>query len=161
MNCIDCGKKRKSLGKRDQGRCRACWMESCKLYCCDCGVEITKQSSARCRPCAMRQLGLERRQQRVERTRAADEARARHKVGNLGTLAMELERDHATLASRQLAAAIRLTGHAEPVVERPPLSFEEKLALVLAGKARVVPKIVLRQAEPSYTLAGVADWAAL
>jgi hypothetical protein len=59
--------------------------------------------------------------------------------GNLGTLAEREAEEKAAAGSASLAAAILLTVGCEVPDERAPLSFEQQLALVEAGKAHVVP----------------------
>jgi hypothetical protein len=59
--------------------------------------------------------------------------------GNLGTLAESEAQEKAAAGSASLAAAILLTVGCETPDERAPLSFEQQIALVEAGKARIVP----------------------
>lgn len=48
-----------------------------------------------------------------------------------------------------------------PPRRRAPLSFEEQLALVRAGKARVVLNLPIRSRVPDVTLGGVTDWGSM
>jgi hypothetical protein len=59
--------------------------------------------------------------------------------GNLGTLAEREAEEKAAAGSASLAAAILLTVGCETPCERARLSFEQQLALVESGKARVLP----------------------
>lgn len=71
-----------------------------------------------------------------------------------------VERDHAEQGSRRLAAMIELSGLCPETVAPRTRTFEEQLALVEAGRARVVAKPALRIADDR-TLAGVSsEWMA-
>jgi hypothetical protein len=69
--------------------------------------------------------------------------------GNLGTLAEREAEEKAAAGSASLAATILLTIGCETPDERAPLSFEQQLALVEAGRARIttVPRIPSRAYE--------------
>ena len=68
--------------------------------------------------------------------------------------------EQARHASFQLANALMLTGLSPDSAEPRARTFEEQLALVESGRARVVPKPKLRPTEER-TLAGVSsEWMA-
>jgi hypothetical protein len=82
-------------------------------------------------------------------------------AGNLGTSAERLAHEDALSGSARLARTIRRAGLTiAPPRVRPLLTFEEQLAMVEAGKARVVDKPDIRPKAPEMTLGGVADWGA-
>jgi hypothetical protein len=57
--------------------------------------------------------------------------------------------------SARLLSRLHLAGQIHKPVEPRKLSFEEQLALVAEGKARVVEMPPLTPADPGYTLGGV------
>lgn len=88
----------------------------------------------------------------------AEPAVATH-AGNLGTLAERAAEEDAAGGSQRLAEMLRYAGLTfEKPRQKPKLTFEEQLALVESGKARVVEKLDLRTVMPDMTLGGVADW---
>ena len=67
-------------------------------------------------------------------------------------------RDDAEIGSALLAATIERAGlKLPPSPERRRLTFEEQLAAVEQGKARIVEALRVAN-EPEYTLAGVTPW---
>jgi hypothetical protein len=69
----------------------------------------------------------------------------RNAMGNLGTLAEREAEEKAAAGSASLAAAILLTVGCETPEERAPLSFEQQLALVEAGRAASPPCLASRR----------------
>lgn len=93
---------------------------------------------------------------RRQENRRSDAAELMPKSAHLELKQHRIDAEVGSLMLSREIDKLRARGMNDEGHERPTLTFEEQIALVAAGKARLVPAFHPRRPDPDYTLGGVS-----